>query len=159
MVVDLRQPPTAQFPLDDFAPQAHRRRALLEPQHLPDLVTRATGAHVRQPVTTGLRVRIGQNLDRFRILEFTRQRCDATVHLGARAMRADLRVHGKREVEWRRALRQLNDITGRGEHEDLVLVQIELQEFEKLTGRLGIELKFEDLAKPRQLSIQIIRAA
>ena len=57
--------------------------------------------------------------------------------LRALAVQPDLGVHREREVERRRALRQLDDVARRREDEDLVLVQVELEELEELVGRLA----------------------
>src|SRR5204863_2990262 len=74
------------------------------------------------------------------------------------ASEADLRVHGEREVDRRRALRQLDDVALRREDEDLVLIEVQLEEFEELVRRLRLELRLEDLAEPRQMPIQLVLA-
>ena len=72
------------------------------------------------------------------------------------AVQPDLRVHREREVERRRALRQLDDVARRREDEDLVLIQIELEELQELVGRLGVHLELEHLAEPRQVPIELV---
>ena len=108
---------------------------------LADLVPRPTGPHVRQPIATRLRVRIGENLHRLRVLELTRQRGDAAVDFRAGAVCTNLGVHRKREVDRRRVLRQLNDVAGRREYENFVLIQVELQELEELVRVFRVELE------------------
>ena len=109
---------------------------------------------MREPVATWPRIRVGQDLDRFRVLELTRQRRDPAVDLGTGATRTNLRVHRECEVDWRCTFWQLDNVAGRREDEDLVLIQIQFQEFEKLARCLGIQLQLEHLAEPRELSIE-----
>ena len=109
---------------------------------------------MRKPVATRPSIRVGQDLDRFRVLELTRQRGDAAVDLGTGATRTNLRMHRKSEVDRRRTFGQLDDVARRCEHEDLVLIQIQFQEFEKFARCLRVELQFENLTKPRELPIQ-----
>src|SRR5947209_7443168 len=71
---------------------------------------------------------------------------------------ADFRVHRKREVDRRRALRQALHVAAGGEDEDLVLVEVDLQELEKLLGRVGVLLQLEQLAEPREMAVQLVRA-
>ena len=71
-------------------------------------------------------------------------------------MQADLGMHREREVDRRRAFRKLDDVARRREDEDLVLIQIELQEFEELVGRLRVHLQLEHLPEPRQVSIELV---
>src|SRR5687767_6282733 len=73
-------------------------------------------------------------------------------------MQPDLRVHRESEVDGRRALRQLDDVAGWREDEDLVLIEVELQEFEKLVRRLRVQLQLEHLTEPGEVAVQLIGA-
>jgi hypothetical protein len=95
---------------------------------------------VREPVAARLRHRRREDLDRLRVLELPRERRDAPVDLRPRAVQPHLRVHREREVDRRRALRQLDDVARRREDEDLVLVQVQLEELEELARVGRVEL-------------------
>src|SRR5689334_11345517 len=73
-------------------------------------------------------------------------------------MRADLGVDGEGEVDRRRSLGELNDVTGRREDEDLVLIEIELEELEKLVRRFRVHLELDHLPEPGQVTIQLVGA-
>src|SRR5438105_3244152 len=74
-------------------------------------------------------------------------------------MQPDLGVHGKREVDRRCSLRQLDDVTRRREDEDLVLIQVELEELEKFVRSFGIELELQHLPEPLESAIELVGAA
>src|SRR5665213_1613799 len=74
-------------------------------------------------------------------------------------MQSDLRVHGERKVDRRCTLGQLNHITRWSEYEYLVLIKIQFQEFEKLIGRLRIQLQLEHLSEPLEVSVKLVRIA
>ena len=132
---------------------------LLVPQPLPDLVPRAPRAHVRQPVAARLRAYGDVMISTVsEFLSCARERRDPPVDLRARAVQPDLGVHREREVDRRRALRQLDDVAGRREDEDLVLVQVELEELEELVRRLRVELQLEHLAEPVQVPVELVGA-
>ena len=86
------------------------------------------------------------------------RRRHASVDSRALAMEANLGVHREREVDRRRALRQLDHVARRREDEDLVLIQIELQELEEFVGRLRVELELEHLTEPLQRAIELVGA-
>src|SRR3954469_19709295 len=71
-------------------------------------------------------------------------------------MQAHLRVHRECEIDRSRALRQLYHVTGRREHEDLVLIQVELEELQELVGSLGVHLQLEHLPKPGEMTIELV---
>src|SRR5690242_11902256 len=73
-------------------------------------------------------------------------------------MCADLGVHGEGEVDRCRALRELNDVARRGEDEDLVLIEVELEELEELVRRLRIHLELDHLPEPREMAIELVGA-
>ena len=156
VIIRLRQSTTPKLPLDDFASESHGRRALFETQHLADLVSRATRADMGQPIPTGLGVRISQDLDGFRVFELAGQWCNTTVDLRARAARTHLRMHGERKIEWRGSLGQLDNVARWREYENLILIQVELEELQEFTRRLGVELQLQHLTKPREVSIEFV---
>ena len=84
------------------------------------------------------------------------QRRDAAVHLRALAAQAHLGVHGEREVDGRRPRGQPLHVALRREHEDLVLVEIDLQELEELLGAVGVLLQLEKLAEPLEARVQLV---
>ena len=77
-------------------------------------------------------MRAGDDRDGVPVLERAVQRRDAPVHLGALAAVSDFRVDGEREVDGSGPRGQALHVALRGEDEDLVLVEIDLQELEEL---------------------------
>src|SRR5213075_166455 len=73
-------------------------------------------------------------------------------------MESDFGVYREGKVDRRRTLRQLDDVAGRREDEDLVLVEIELEEFQELVGRLRVHLELDHLPEPLQVAIEIVAA-
>src|SRR4051812_18323683 len=73
-------------------------------------------------------------------------------------MQADFGVHGEREIDGRGSLRELNDVARRREDENLVLVQVELEELEKLVWSLRVHLQLEHLPEPLEVPVEIVRA-
>ena len=67
-------------------------------------------------------------------------------------------MNREREVERRRPLRQLDDVAARREDEDLVLIQIELQEFEELFGAVRVLLQLEQLPEPAKVLVELVEA-
>src|SRR5258708_13694243 len=65
-------------------------------------------------------------------------------------------MHGESKIDRRRALRKLDDVSGRREDEDLVLVEVQLEELEELVGRLGVHLQLEHLAEPGEVPIELV---
>src|SRR6185437_1798679 len=98
-------------------------------------------------------------LDGVGILELTRQRRHPAVHARAVAVQSNLRVHGECKIDRGCTLGQLYDVAGWREYEYLVLIQIQLEKFEKLVRRLGIELQLQHLAEPLEMPVQLIRIA
>src|SRR5690606_34657821 len=99
---------------------------LLDP--LPDLVPRARRLHESEPVPRRALLRIGEDLDGVSVAQLLGQGRDAAVHLGARAAEADLGVDRKGKVDSGRAARQLLYIALRGEDENLILEEVDLEE-------------------------------
>ena len=151
-----RMTPALELALQDVLADAHGCRLLLVPQPLANAMPGTPGAHVRQPVATRPRVRRADDLDRLGVLQFAREGHDATIDLRALRVQADLRVHRKREVDGRGTAGQLMHIAIRREHEDLVLIQVEFQELEKLIGRFRIKLQFKHLPEPLECAFQVV---
>ena len=84
------------------------------------------------------------------------QRSDPPVDARPLAVLPHLGVHGEREIERRRALRQALHVAARREDEDLVLIEVDLQEFDELFRRVGILLQLDELAEPRQVAVQLV---
>ncbi len=103
--------------------------------------------------------RTGRDFHGVAALQLTGERRDSAVYQRARAVISDLGVHGEGEIDGRRTLGQLLHIARRRENEDLVLIQIDAQELEKLLGLLRLLLPFQDLSKPRQLLIDFVGRA
>src|SRR5438132_1316505 len=68
------------------------------------------------------------------------ERRDPAVHASAIAVLADFGVHHEGEIDRRRTLGQPLHVTPRREHEDLVLIQVDLQELEELLGTVRVLL-------------------
>ena len=158
-VIRLGESTTLDLTIQNLATQLDRCRVLLDAESLPDLVTSATGADVRQPVATRLRRWRRDDLHRLRVFELAGQTGDAPVDARTLTMEADLRVNREGEVDRRRPLGQLDDVAGRSEDENFVLIQIELEELEKLVGSFCIELQLEHLTEPLQRAIELVGAA
>ena len=86
------------------------------------------------------------------------QRRDPAVDLGALALEPDFGVHVEGEIDRGRALGQPLHVALRREDEDLVLVEVDLQELEKLLGRVGVLLQLEQLAEPAEVLVQLVAA-
>ena len=85
------------------------------PEPRPHLVLRPRRGEIavmrRQPVAAGLAQFGGQYLDPVAALRLKRQRHDAAVDLGAAAAMADFRMHEVREIQHRRAVRQVENLS------------------------------------------------
>ena len=62
-----------------------------------------------QPVPAGCALPGGQDLDLLAIAELVGQGHDAAIDLGAAATVSDIGVYGIGEIQWRRALRQIDN--------------------------------------------------
>src|SRR5450759_3288195 len=133
-------PPPLELALEYLSAELDRSGVLLDAEALANLVTRSSGSDVSQPIPARLRRRRCDDLHGLRVLELAREARDAAVDARSLAMEADFGMHGEREVDRCRVLRQLNDVAGGRENEDLVLIEIELEEFEEFIGRLRVEL-------------------
>ena len=87
------------------------------------------------------------------------QRHHLAVDLRADAAVADLRVDLVREVQRRRAAGERLHLALRGEHEDLVLEQVDLQGLHELLGVLRVLLPVEHRAQPLELRLALGDAA
>ncbi len=66
-------------------------------------------------------------------------------------MQPDVGVDVERKVDRGRSLGELLDVTLRGEDEDLVVIEVDLEEFEELLGRVTLLLQLEELPEPGEL--------
>src|SRR3954471_20938919 len=71
-------------------------------------------------------------------------------------MQSHFRVDREGKVDRRCPLRELDDVSRRREDEDLVLIQVELEELEKLIGRLRVHLELEHLTEPCEMPVEIV---
>src|SRR2546422_5386766 len=133
-------------------------RSLFLADPLPDLVAGAPRLDVGEPVTRRLGLLARHNLHRVAVLERAVQRRDAAVDTSPLAVLPDLRVHREGEVDRGRPLRESLHVAARREHEDLVLVKVDLEELEELLGRVRVLLQLEQLAEPREVAIELVPA-
>src|SRR5947209_12692497 len=89
VLTDLRQTPALQLTVENVLAQLRRRELGLLAHHLADLVTRAAGPNMREPIARWFRRRRRDDLDRLRVPERARERRDAPVHLRTGAMQTD----------------------------------------------------------------------
>ncbi|MNQ91013.1 hypothetical protein D3C85_1063770 [compost metagenome] len=99
-----------------------------------------------QPVTARGAVLAGDDLDLFTGLQAVVERHDAPVDLGAAAIVADFGVDAVGEVQRRRALRQVDGVTVRGEDVHPVRLDIDPQLFRQATDVAQFFVPFEHLA-------------
>ena len=125
-----------------------------------DLVAGAAGPHQFQPVARGAALLLrGQHLDDVAGAQLVVQRHDVAVDLGADAAVADVGVDGVGEVERGRAGGEVLHFALRGEDEDLVLEEVDLQRLEEL-GRVLLALGLDQLAQPGHLlPLRVVAAA
>ena len=128
--------------------------ALLALEPGPDLLAGVAGPDDVQPVARRSVLALGRDdLDDVAVLEPVVERDEPVVDLGADAAMADVGVDPVGEVERRRAGRQVLDVAARGEHEDLVLEDVELDPLDEL-GRVGdLALPVHELAQPGELGV------
>ena len=93
------------------------------------------------------------DLDDVAVLEPVVERHEAVVDLGPDAAVPDVGVDPVREVERRRAGRQVLDLALRGEDEDLVLEDVELDALHELGRVRDLALPVHELAEPGQLGV------
>jgi hypothetical protein len=126
---------------------------------LLDFLSGARSADMAQPIAARLCRRAGEDFDGVSALELTVERRNPPVHFGALALEPHLGVDVEREVDGGGALRQPLHVSLRREDEDLILVEVDLQELEKLLGAVGVLLQLQELAEPAQVLIQLIPSA
>src|ERR1700737_3277884 len=139
-ILRLGQAPPFDLAIENLAAELDRCVVLFDAETLPDLVTRSPGSDVREPVAAGLGRRRRDYLHCLRVLELARETRNPSVDPSTLTMNANFGVDGEREIDWRRALRELDHVACRREDEDLVLIKVELQELEELVGSLRVEL-------------------
>src|SRR3989454_9494864 len=89
---------------------------------------------------------------------FRSQRGDAAVEARAVTAQSHLGVHREREIDRRRAFGQPLHVAPRREHEDLILIQVDLQELEEFFGRVGVLLQLEQLPEPGEMAVELVGA-
>src|SRR3990172_4254468 len=115
---------------------------------LPDLVAGSAGAGEAQPVAAGLPRLRSENLDDIAVPQPVAQRNNPVVYFGADAAVADVRVNRIGEIKGSSAGRQAQDLALRGEDEDLVLEEIDLQALHEVPRVFDLALPFEDPPQP-----------
>src|SRR5258705_6635011 len=139
-ILRLREPAALHLAVENLAAKLDRRRVLLNAETLTDLVPRAASPDVGEPIPAWLGRGRRDDLDGLGVLELAGETRDPAVDARALAVQSDFGVDSESEVDRRRALGQLNHVARRREHEDLVLIEIELEEFQELVGSLGVQL-------------------
>ena len=108
-----------------------------------------------QPVAAGTMRRFrGEDLDDLTVLEVVVQRDHAPVDLRAHASVSDLGVDAVREIHRGRAGRQVQHITLRREHVNLVLEEVDLHRVDEGLGVPHLGLPLEEAAQPRELLVE-----
>src|SRR3954471_23012072 len=129
-------------------------RLLLEP--LLDLVARAGRLDDGQPVARRAALALGgQDLDDVARLQLVVQRHDLAVDARADAAVAELGVDLVGEVERRRPGGERLDLALRGEDEDLLVEEVDLQVLHELLGVLELLLPVEHRAQPLELALTL----
>src|SRR3954454_767050 len=155
-----RQVLFAHLPLEQIASLIQRILAPTAREPLPDLVASARGRNELEPVLAGplsLGFR-GQDLDRIAGPQFVVQRHELAVDLGADRAVPDLGVDGVREVDGRRALRQVGDVALRREHEDAAPGQVDPQALHELAGVGHVLEPLHHLAEPGEIRVLLLFA-
>src|SRR5205823_5560822 len=111
-----------------------------------------------KPVPRGPALALGgQHLDDVPGAQLVGEWDDLAVDLRADAAVADVGVDLVCEVEWRGARRKRLDLALRGEHEYLVLEQVDLQRLHEL-ARVGLVLlPVQQRAQPLELAVAVLR--
>src|SRR4051812_17033914 len=112
-----------------------------------------------EPVAARLGARAGEDFDRIAALELSVKWSDSAVDLGSLAFQADFGMHMEGKVDGGGALGQPLHVSLRGEDEDLVLIQVDLEELEELFRTVGVLLQFQQLSEPAEMLVQLVRTA
>ena len=134
--------------------QADRLLFVLDP--LLDLVPRARGAHVAQPVPAGL----GRGLVRISTVSpLLSSRCSGAIRpliLAPWQWSPTSVWTWKAKSIGRGALGQPLHVALGREDEDLVLVEVDLQELEELLRAVGVLLQLQQLAEPAEVLVELV---
>ncbi len=137
--------------------------ALLEPgAHLGAAPGRGQEALLLdQPVAAGLGLLATDDLDDLAIRQVMVERHDASVDARATATMAEIGVHVIREVDRRRAGRQVHDLALRRQRVDAVLEQVRAHTRQEVTVALGLGGRHQQLAQPLDLAVvgRVLRGA
>ncbi len=153
---DRRPGQPAQFALERFAAMDDVLVAVLALEPLPDLLASMACSDDIQPVARRAVLALGRHdLDDVAVLQPVVQGHQPVVDLGPDRAVTDIGVDPIGEIERCRASRQVLDVAFRGEHEDLVLEDVELDALHEL-GRIRfghVALPVHELAQPGQLGV------
>ena len=128
--------------------------ALLALEPLADLLARVARPDHVHPVAGGPVLPLRRDdLDDIAVLEAVVERDEPVVHLRPDAAVADVGVDPVGEVERGRAGRKVADVALRGEDEDLVLEDVELDPLDELGGVRDLLLPVHQLAEPGELGV------
>jgi len=141
---------SANRPGEHVAAGLRRLVAPLAREPLPNLVARPRGLHELQPVALGVGVLVGggDHLDRVAVVQRRVKRHQPTVDLRAHGLVADVGVNRVGEVDGRRSLRELEELSSRREHVHLGAGDLSAQRVEEVAGIGGLLLPVRNLAKP-----------
>jgi len=127
----------------------------LLPQVAANLGLRVRALRYIEPVATGLRRRVRDDLGDIAVLEPVIQRHKAPIDLGAHAVVANLGMNAVGEVHGGGPRREINHIVLWSVDKHLVAEQVDLQELEELVALLEIGLQIEQLPQPTHLVVQL----
>ncbi len=96
----------------------------------------------------------GQDLDDLSVLQLVVERDHPPVDLGAYAAVPHLGVDAICEIDWRRVGGQIEHVSLRREHVDLVLEEVDLDGVEERLRIPDLVLPFEQASEPRQLLVE-----
>ena len=156
--LEARPGEAAQLPLQRLPPVDDVLCAVLLLEPLADLLPGVGGADQVHPVARRTVLALGgHDLDDVAVLEPVVQGDQPVVDLGADRAVADVGVDPVREVERRGTRRQVLDVAARGEHEDLILEDVELDALDELRGvRLAdVALPLHELPQPGELGVVV----
>ena len=128
--------------------------AVLALEPLADLLAGVAGPdHVHPVARRAVLALRRDDLDDVAVLEPVVERDEPVVDLRPDRPMADVGVDPVREVERRRAGRQVLDVALRGEDEDLVLEDVELDALDELGRVADVALPVHQLAQPGELGV------
>src|SRR5687768_9201117 len=100
----LRKAAALDLPIEYLTAELEGCGVLVDTEPLADFVARPPSPDVGEPIPARLGRGRGDDLDRFRILEFPRQAGDPPVDARTLTVQPNFRVNGEREIDRRRTL-------------------------------------------------------